>query len=199
MSQLPCVRSQGTAQWGPLLRVTGCHKAAIKVSARAVVSLRLDWGGIYSQAHVAASSVPLLAECQAEGLSFLLAVSQRLTTAPCLMAFTWQLTLLQGREEGVSQQARCYNPTQHNHTYTQTHTQSRASSPQSVGQKKLTDPIRPQEKLLVQWCEYQRATLAFPLHPNIKKRFLYYLSRMFSFCKSRVSQNSPSSPLICIQ
>ena len=67
-----------------------------------MVSLRLDWGRAHFQGHVAASGVPFLAEGQTEGLSFLLAMSQKLPSVPCLMALSmWQLTvLLQSQEEG---------------------------------------------------------------------------------------------------
>ena len=88
MLYLCCYVSAVRAQLRGVLCLESWH--VIKVQSRcqlgSVISLRLHWGRLYFQAHMAAGSIPFPAECQRGGLSFLLAISRMLPSALCLTA-----------------------------------------------------------------------------------------------------------------
>ena len=128
---LSCCVSAVRAQFSGALRLESRRVLKVPSGCQpgAVVSLRLDWGRLYSQARVAAGSIPFPAECQSGSLSFLLAVNPRLPSAPCLMAPSrWWFTGPSSKpgQEWVSSSKTgvsiWYNIITHTHTqHTHTH------------------------------------------------------------------------------
>ena len=144
MLYLCCYVSAVRAQLRGVLCLESRHVTKVQSGSQpgSVISLRLHWGRLYSQAHVAAGSIPFPAEYQSGGPQFL--AGHQPEVALCslphgpLQVVIHRCFFKARKSMSIFQQDRCFNLTQHNHTcnththtHTLTHTHTHIHHPQS--------------------------------------------------------------------